>query len=158
MLILGSNERTEKKKQNMKGSLSLSKHFTQSVGKGWVCSKMTGSTEQAVETERVNLAVLGTDVPNIGARITMSPAAAEWLPGLSLCPSVRCSLRSPGCVLGRGGCRGWEVPLCRAAGTPTGTCGEVQHNNLHLHDAALNPFLYSSIGASAAPLLILNIV
>jgi len=28
----------------------------------------------------------------------------------------------------------------------------------HLHDIALNPFLYSSIGASAAPLLILNIV
>lgn len=56
------------------------------------------------------------------------------------------------------GWRGWEVPLCRAAGAATGTCREVQYNNLHLHDTALNPFLYSSIGASAAPLLILNIV
>lgn len=35
---------------------------------------------------------------------------------------------------------------------------EGQHNDLHLHDTAFNPFLYSSIGASAAPLLILNIV
>lgn len=117
---------------------------------------MTGSTEQAVEMERVNLAVLGRDVPNIGARITISPAAAaaaEWLPGLSLCPCA------PQAVCwDKEGCRGWEVLLCRAAGTPTGTCGEVQHNNLHLHEAALNPFLYSSIGASAAPLLILNIV
>lgn len=40
--------------------------------------------------ERVKLALLRGDVTNIGARITISPAAAaaaEWLPRLSLCSS-----------------------------------------------------------------------
>lgn len=48
--------------------------------------------------------------------------------------------------------------MSRAAGVPLAHAGKSRTIISHLHDTALNPVLYSSIGASAAPLLILNSV